>query len=111
MPKERDLMPTQESFLIAKTTSVATSGDDGGSSHSLSSLPPIFVLCDTCYWCATYFDKARIPLDNHCPQCNNNNNNELTSFPILSNESFTFDHNDKYGVELEFKHRRRTIGS
>jgi hypothetical protein len=72
---------------------------------SLSS-PPIFVLCDSCYWCATYFDKTRIPADNNCPQCNANNN-ELTSFPVMSNESFTFDYNDKLGVELEFMSRRR----
>ena len=58
------------------------------------SLLPIFILCDTCYWCATYFDKTRIPIDNNCPQCNVNNN-ELTSFPIMSNKSFTFDYNDK----------------
>jgi hypothetical protein len=69
--------------------------------RSLSS-QPIFILCDTCYWCATYFDKTRTPLDNNCPQCNANNN-ELTSFPIMSNESFTFDYNDKVGVELEFR--------
>ena len=73
--------------------------------RSPSSLP-IFVLCDTCYWCATYFDKTKIPIDNNCPQCNANNN-ELTSFPVVSNESFTFDYNDKRGVELEFKPRRK----
>jgi hypothetical protein len=72
---------------------------------SLSS-PPIFVLCDSCYWCATYFDKTRIPADNNCPQCNANNN-ELTSFPVMSNESFTFDYNDKLRVELEFMSRRK----
>jgi hypothetical protein len=69
-----------------------------------SSSPPVFVLCDTCYWCATYFDKTRTPRENKCPQCNANNN-ELTSFPIMSNESFTFIYNDKRGVELEFKPR------
>jgi hypothetical protein len=71
----------------------------------LPSLPPIFILCDTCYWCATYFDKTKIPIDNNCPQYSANNNNELTSFPIMSNESFTFDYNSKRGVELEFKPR------
>ena len=71
---------------------------------------PIFVLCDTCYWCATYFDKIRIPVDDNCPQCNANNN-ELTSFPIMSNESFTFDYNDKLGVELEFMPRRKDSNS
>jgi hypothetical protein len=72
-----------------------------------SSSPPVFILCDTCYWCATYFDKTRIPRENKCPQCNANNN-ELSSFPIMPNESFTFDYNDKRGVELEFKPRRKT---
>jgi predicted Zn-ribbon and HTH transcriptional regulator len=73
--------------------------------RSPSSLP-IFILCDKCYWCATYFDKTKIPIDNNCPQCSANNN-ELTSFPVVSNESFTFDYNDKRGVELEFKPRRK----
>lgn len=66
--------------------------------------PPIFILCDTCYWCATYFDKTRIPKNNICPQCDTNND-ELSSMPIMHNESFTFDYNDKRGVELEFKPR------
>jgi len=65
---------------------------------------PIFILCDSCYWCATYFDKTRTPVDNICLQCGAINN-ELTSFPIMSNEAFTFDYNDKRGVELEFKAR------
>ena len=69
-----------------------------------SSSPPLFILCDICYWCATYFEKTRIPIGNKCPQCNANNN-ELSSFPIMPNESFTFVYNDKRGVELEFKPR------
>jgi hypothetical protein len=82
--------------------------DSSAQSSSLSSsyTPPIFILCDACYWCATYFDKTRIPVDNICPRCNANNN-ELTSFPIVSNESFTFDYNIKRGVELEFKPIRK----
>ena len=67
---------------------------------------PIFVLCDSCYWCATYFDEARIPEDNVCPHCGANNN-ELTSFPIASNESFTVKHNKKRGIEFEFKPRSK----
>ena len=46
----------------------------------------------------TYFNNIRIPLNNNCPQCNANSN-ELTSFPIVSNESFTFNYNKKRGVE------------
>jgi predicted Zn-ribbon and HTH transcriptional regulator len=95
MSKEgTSLINYDSEHLIAKTRD-----------RSPSSLP-IFVLCDTCYWCATYFDKTKIPIDNNCPQCSANNN-ELTSFPVVSNESFTFDYNDKRGVELEFKPRRK----
>src|SRR5919199_5750902 len=68
------------------------------------SAPPVFALCDRCYWCATYFSNARTPTDNICPQCNANSN-QLTRFPIASNESFSFNYKDKRGVELEFKHR------
>jgi len=78
--------------LIAKTT-------------GFTPLPSIFVLCDKCYWCATYLDKSRLPSDNICLGCNSNNN-ELTSFPILPNESLTFNYNDKRGVDLKFKLRQ-----
>ncbi len=66
-----------------------------------SSLLPMFILCGKCYWCVTYLDKARIPVDNSCPQCNTEGT-ELSSFPIMSNKSFTIDYNEKLGVELEF---------
>jgi hypothetical protein len=29
----------------------------------------------------------------------------LTSFPIAPNESFTYNYDEKRGVELEFRHR------
>jgi hypothetical protein len=83
---------SESQTLIAKTS-------------SFTPLPSIFVLCDKCYWCATYLDKSKLPLDNSCLECNSNNN-ELTSFTILPNESLTFNYNDKRGVELQFKLRQ-----
>ena len=74
----------------------------------LYSSPPIFILCDSCYWCTTYLDKTRIPGENRCPQCNANNE-ELTSFPIMSNESFTFDYDDERVVQLKFKKSKDQI--
>lgn len=61
----------------------------------------IFILCETCYWCATYFHKSRLP-QRTCPQCLAT---ELSSFPILPDETFRFDYNEKQGVELEFKRK------
>jgi hypothetical protein len=73
--------------------------------HTKPSEPPVFILCDRCYWCATYFGNARIRTDNNnCPRCNANSN-ELTSFSIAANESFTFGYSEKRIAEMEFKHR------
>ena len=67
------------------------------------SVEDIFILCETCYWCATYFDKDRLPTEK-CPICLNR---KMSSFPILPNEAFIFNYNDKHGVELEFRPRKK----
>ena len=69
---------------------------------------PVFVICDSCFWCATYFDNMKIPSDNICPLCNafndddcndNDDNQNLSVLPITSNGSFTFHYNKKYAEE------------
>jgi hypothetical protein len=60
-------------------------------------LEDILILRKTCHWCVTYFDKSRLPTEK-CPMCLNR---EMSSFPILPNEAFTFNYNDIHGVELE----------
>ena len=71
---------------------------------SASKQHSIFLLCERCHWCTTYIDKARLPADNKCQQCSNTD--MLSSFPVLSNESFSFDYSEKRGVELEFRPRK-----
>jgi hypothetical protein len=89
--------------------STNTKSTDDYESYSIAKIidrpisAPIFVLCDTCHWCATYFGKNRIPVDNKCSRCDTNN--ELSSLPIMTDESFTFGYDDKRGVELEFNRR------
>jgi hypothetical protein len=63
--------------------------------------PSIFMLCETCYWCATYLDKARV-IDK-CPMCSAA---MLSSFPIMPDESFVFSYDSKRGVELDFGRRK-----
>ena len=62
----------------------------------------IFVLCETCYWCATYFKKSSLPIHG-CPNCFSV---DLSSFPILSEEAFTFDYDEKRGTQLSFGKRK-----
>jgi predicted Zn-ribbon and HTH transcriptional regulator len=97
--------------MLTETTSI-TKHDSSSlitkkSDHYTKASSPssaIFVLCDKCYWCATYFDNNRISMKNNCPQCNANSN-QLAGLPIMPNESYTFDYNGKSGVEMEFKLR------
>ena len=53
--------------------------------------------------CPTCFDKSRLPTEKY-PICLNT---EMLSFPILPNEVFTFNYNDKHGVDLEFRPRKK----
>jgi hypothetical protein len=74
-------------------------------------LAPVFIICERCHWCATYFDTNRILQeekvddDNNkiCPRCDTIDS--LSSLPILLNESFTFDYSIKRGIVLQFKKR------
>ena len=74
-------------------------------------LVPLFVLCERCYWCATYLDTNRllkereIDEDNSkiCPRCDSIDS--LSSLPLLFNESFNFDYTVKRGVVLQFRKR------
>ena len=69
------------------------------SSHLQSA--PLFVLCERCYWCATFLDKNRLleeeGIDDDkskiCPRCDD------------INESFTFNYTVKRGIELQFRKR------
>ena len=64
----------------------------------------IFILCDSCVWCATFFGKHMLPAENRCPYCLQT---ELSRFPILPNESFIFNYNEKRGIELKFNPRKK----
>jgi hypothetical protein len=73
-------------------------------SRKYGSVESIFVLCEICHWCATFFDKSRIP-NNKCPICEDIS---ISTFPILPNEEFTFDYSEKRGVELEFGLKKKS---
>ncbi len=71
---------------------------------NLKTKETIFILCDSCIWCATFIGKHMLPAESRCPHCLQT---ELSSFPILPNESFTFSYNEIRGVELKFNPRKK----
>ena len=70
---------------------------------------PVFVLCERCYWCATYLDTNRLLKEEEvdddnsiiCPRCNSIDC--MSSLPILSNESFTFNYTVEQGIVFQFR--------
>gem|GEM_PF-472435 len=64
----------------------------------------IFILCDSCYWSATFFGNLVLPERGKCPNCQNT---DLSSFPILPNESFVINYGGKRGIELKFTPRKK----
>lgn len=73
------------------------------SSSSLSSKKVVdiqFLLCNSCFWCVSYYhissNKSRIT---KCPVCNSDN---LESMPISPGEVYKFDYNPIQGTALEF---------
>jgi hypothetical protein len=68
-------------------------------------LPSVFILCESCLWCATYTDKKRA--DDKCIMCSSST---VSSFPIMPDEAFTFGYSEKRGIELDFFRRKNTDG-
>ena len=62
-----------------------------------------FVLCETCFWCASCFNIDERPIAN-CPYCDSI---IVESIPISSNEGYTIEYNAKRGLTLEFELRRK----
>jgi hypothetical protein len=56
-----------------------------------------FVICDSCFWCAsTLADKAII---GKCPCCRADS---VESIPIAAGEKYSFDYDIHGGITLEF---------
>jgi hypothetical protein len=62
--------------------------------------PISFVICNSCYWCATYFgiDASSSSL----PVCHGCKSHDTELMPILTDESFRIEYNPIRGIELEF---------
>jgi ssDNA-binding Zn-finger/Zn-ribbon topoisomerase 1 len=61
-----------------------------------------FVICNSCYWCASYLcidglDSSKQVIG--CPLCNSH---DIEQIPISSNESFRIEYNVARDMDMEF---------
>ena len=68
----------------------------------------VFLLCHQCFWTVTCLDKTCIQellgKNSRCPLCNQD---QLSSFPVMPNDSLTYSYSKKRGIELNFGIRKR----
>jgi hypothetical protein len=68
-----------------------------------------FVICNSCYWCASYFgidDLESLSQVLRCHLCNSCNTELI---PISSSESFKINYNVTRGMEMEFYRRNEIV--
>jgi hypothetical protein len=61
-----------------------------------------FMICGSCFWCASYFiadDDNNVTITSKCPMCDKR---KVESMPIADDELYKFDYDLKHGVTLEF---------
>jgi hypothetical protein len=61
-----------------------------------------FVICNSCYWCASYFNIDYLDSSSQVLRCHVCNSHNTELIPISSNESFRIKYNITRGMELEF---------
>ena len=64
-----------------------------------------FLLCPSCFWCASYFNYSKVAI--RCPTCSSDN---VESMPISNDELYTYSHDGNHGVTLEFSKNRDIVG-
>ena len=61
-----------------------------------------FVICNSCYWCASYFSIYDLESSSQVLRCQLCNSHHTELVPISSNESFRIHYSVTRGMEIEF---------
>ena len=92
-------------YRLAQTSaeSITTIGHHGPNRNKRISDKIYFLLCESCFWSASYlstsYNNMKDPIT-HCPICNTE---KIELMPISDNEEYRFEYNVKQGIILEFK--------
>jgi hypothetical protein len=68
----------------------------------------LFLLCEACFWCATYLLNDDGTTVSKCPACDNA---KVESLPIANNEVYRFDYSSLSGSTFEFGTRNMNRNS
>lgn len=89
-------------YDLLQTTKISSNTLDRKRDKRMSQI--YFVICNSCYWCASYFSiyDLKSSSTSSSPSCQicNSHNTELIS--IATDESFRIEYNPSRGLEIEF---------
>jgi hypothetical protein len=69
-----------------------------------------FVVCNSCYWCASYFGIDKLESFSQVLSCHVCNSHNTEVIPISPNEPFRIKYNITRGMEMEFYRNNEIVG-
>ena len=97
-----EVLHTKETFQTEEETAQQANKKNTTAEKKVTSTRRYFLICQTCFWCASLIDRLddiQNLFVNICPTCNDNN---IESLPISYSEHYHFEYTETRGVELEF---------
>jgi hypothetical protein len=91
-------------YDLLQTTKISSNIEDNGILQPINKI--YFVICNSCYWCASYFgidDLESISgSSSRVLDCHNCNSHNTELMPISNGESFRIEYSQTKGMEMEF---------
>ena len=92
------IYPLPEDTILRVTAAVASNEKTVSSPIARISKKIDFLLCNSCFWCASYLNLRSFGVID-CPSCDENT---IERMPLSANDVYSFDYNRVTGVILEF---------
>lgn len=89
---------TQDNFAVYHDVINTMAIEKGRKSNRKNIISVRFLLCGSCFWCASLINIIDGTIGK-CPSCKNN---RVESMPVSYDDFYKFDYDPKRGVTLEF---------
>jgi hypothetical protein len=90
--------PSQDDTNLHASTAMVSNEKTSSSPIARISNKIDFLLCNSCFWCASYLNLRSFGVID-CPSCDENT---IERMPLSANDVYSFDYNRVTGVILEF---------
>jgi hypothetical protein len=99
------IYPSSEATILHANTATASNERREASPVGRISKKIDFLLCNSCFWCASYLNLGSFRVS-ECPSCDENT---IERMPLSANDVYSFDYDRISGVVLEFSNYNKGI--